>query len=45
MPFLVESGDTSERHLKKVAMPGFADLDAPKIVFIGAGRSYRPIGA
>ena len=25
-------------------MPGFADLNAPKIVFIGAGRSYRPIG-
>ena len=44
MPIVVESGDISERHLKQVAMPGFADLNAPKIVFIGAGRSYPPIG-
>ena len=44
VPIVVESGDISERHLKQVALPGFADLNAPKIVFIGAGRSYRPIG-
>ena len=44
VPIVVESGDISERHLRQVAMPGFADLNAPKIVFIGAGRSYRPIG-
>ena len=44
MPIVVESGDISERHLKQVAMPGFADLNAPKIVFIGAGRSYPSIG-
>ena len=41
---MVESGDISELHLRRVTMPGFADLDAPKILFIGAGRSYRPIG-
>ena len=43
VPIVVESGDISERHLKQVAMPGFADLNASKIVFIGAVRSYRPI--
>ena len=44
VPIIVESGDISERPLKQVPMPGFADLNAPRIVFIGAGRSYRPIG-
>ena len=29
---VVESGDISERHLKQVAMPGFADLNAPKMI-------------
>ena len=41
---IVESGFISERYQRGVKVQGFADLAKPKIIFLGAARSFRPVG-
>ena len=40
----IESGLVSERYLRIERVDNFADVIAPKIVFVGAAQSFRPIG-